>query len=137
MANIVDGQYVYIEDLTMLEQCMGRDLITSWPICPSPIRLAGWMEFVFVHPDHRFASYIYSGLASAFRMGFDQHTTKMRLATRNHPTASKNTGVVRDYIRVEVRAGHLRPFYTSKMMRVSAHSAGVNKVRKRLSRFYT
>ena len=31
----------------------------------------------------------------------------------------------------------VRPFHTSKMMRVSAHSAGVNKVRKRLSHFYT
>ena len=73
------------------------------------------MEFVVAHPDHRFASYIYSGFTTGFRIGFDRHATSLRSATRNHPSASENTLVVRDYIRAEAEAGRLvgplhRPF---------------------------
>ena len=93
-ANIIAGRYVYAEDLTKLEKCTDRDFLDSWPICPSPIRLAGWMEFVIAHPDHRFASYIYSGLTSGFCIGFDRQATTLWSATRNHPSASENTLVV-------------------------------------------
>ena len=104
-ANIMDGRYIYMEDLLGLEECMDRECKVSWPTSPSPICLNNWMEFLALHPDQRFAAYIQSGLATGFRIGFNHQWVKLKSAARNHPSALANTSVVRDYIRMEQEAG--------------------------------
>ncbi len=90
-ANIATGRYVYTEDLLRLEECTDINHPISCPSCPS---LSSWMEFVLAHPDHRFASYIYSGLSTGFRIGFYRQASTLQSTARNHPSASKNMVVV-------------------------------------------
>ena len=106
-ANIVAGGYMYADDLRKLEECTDTVHPVSWARCPSPILLNNWMDTLRSHPDQGFASYIYSGLSSGFRIGFDRRGASLRAAPKNHPSASANRTVVRDYIHTELEAGRL------------------------------
>lgn len=106
-ANIIAGKYVYCNDLLKLEEHRDPSCPVQWPVCPSPIRLANWSEFLQTHPDKQFAAYIHSGLLNGFHIGFDRRGPSLKSARRNHPSASANVGVVTDYIAAEVEAGRL------------------------------
>ena len=75
----------------MLENFAGGDCPVCWSICPSPIHLDNWTEFLFSHPDHQ----------------FDQQGPTLHSAFRDHPSASANAHAVRDHIQTEVEAGQL------------------------------
>ena len=59
------------------------------------------------HPDHKFAAYIHSGLPAGFRIGFNYQGPTLRSTKKNHPSASANKGVVRDYNSSGLAAGRL------------------------------
>ena len=125
-ANIVAGRYAYTDDLLRLEECVDGGSPPSWPASPSPVRLANWRGYVRAHPDQRYASYIYSGLATGFRIGFNWRSTSLRPSLRNHPSAFENRDQVRDYILEEREAGHLvGPLDQSFLPRVHCSPIGL------------
>ena len=90
-----------------LDRCTDGDNPLTLPTSSSPIRLANWMQFILAHPDHRYATYVYSGLSTGFRIGYDRQTTTLQPSWRNHPSAFENRATVRDYIEAERKAGRL------------------------------
>ena len=105
--NILGGRYAYTGDLLRLDESIDEGRPLSWPTSPSPIKLTNWREYLRVHPDRRFASYIYSGLSAGFRIGFNRHCTDLRPSLRNHPSAFENSGHVWGFILAEREAGRL------------------------------
>lgn len=99
------GRYTYLRDLLEFEERVELQCPVAWPVCPSPIKLANWDKFLQSHPDQKFAAYIHSGLSNGFRIGFDRQGPRLRSAGQNHPSASSNPLVVREYVRKEVSAG--------------------------------
>ena len=63
--------------------------------------------FLRSHPDHLFASYIFNGLSTGFHIGHNRQGPPLKSASRNHPSAVANTGIVREYIAGELEAGRL------------------------------
>ena len=106
-ANIVAGRYAFTDDLLRLEECVDSGNPPTWPTSPSPVRLANWRGYMRAHPDQRYASYIYSGLATGFRVDFDRRSTTLRPSSRNHPSAFENRDQVRGYISEERGEGRL------------------------------
>ena len=106
-ANITAGRYAYLQDLLEFEECVESQCPMAWPVCPSPIILANWAQFLQSHPDQDFAAYIHSGLSNGFRIGFNRQAPHLKSSARNHPSAASNPLVVREYIRKEVSAGRL------------------------------
>jgi len=108
-ANIVAGRYAYLQDLLEIDRC--RDSATTppvqWPVCPSPIHLENWEDFLNAHPDQQYAAYIRSGLASGFRIGFNRSAATLKSYPTNHPSAMANARVVSDHIAAELQAGRL------------------------------
>ena len=78
----------------------------QWPVCPTPVRLCNWEEFLQSHPDQGFASYIRTGLSAGFRIGFNRGGPGWLPSANNHPSARANAQVIREYI-AEVRLGRL------------------------------
>ena len=72
-----------------------------------PIQPQNWLLPILSHPDSRFAAYIYEGLTTGFRIGFDRKAPPLIPASRNHPSSSLNRPAVRAYIQEEVAAGRL------------------------------
>ena len=106
-ANIILGCYIYLQDLFYFEEFRAHSCPVSWPVCTSPIKLTSWGRFLQAHPDQQFATYIRSGLANGFRIGFDRNSSQLRSTPRNHPSAAANPQIVSDYIEAEVAAGRL------------------------------
>ena len=65
-ANVINGRYIYMEDLLGLEECIDTTPPVAWPVAPSPVHLSNWEGHLRTHPDKRFATYICSGLVMAF-----------------------------------------------------------------------
>lgn len=106
-ANIAASRYIYLQDLLEFEECVDHCCPVSWPVCPSPIVLANWDQFLRAHPDQRFAAYIHMGLSNGFRIGFNRQGPQLKSAPRNHPSAATNPLIVREHIEKEVAAGRL------------------------------
>ena len=84
-----------MEDLRELEKCTDDGDPIVWPTCSSPVHVAGWCEYIRPHPDQDFGSYIYRGLSTGFRIGFDRRRLTLRSSARNHPSAAANSAVIR------------------------------------------
>lgn len=106
-ANITSGKYAYLQDLLDLSDCTDENCPVQWPVCPSPIHLCNWEEFLQSHPDQEFASYIRTGIAGGFRIGFSRQGPSWRPSSNNHPSAMANAQVIREYIAEEVKLGRL------------------------------
>ena len=106
-ANIVAGRYAYTWDLLQLGGFTGVPNVPSWPMSPTPVKVANWQEFLATHPDHEYAAYIQSGFLYGFRIGFNRRSVSLRSSMQNHPSARENKAAVRDYIKVERDAGRL------------------------------
>ena len=106
-ANIVAGRYAYTRDLLQLGGFTGVPNVPSWPMSPTPVKVANWREFLATHPDQEYAAYIQLGFLYGFRIGFDQSSVSLRSSMQNHPSARENKAAVRDYIKVERYAGRL------------------------------
>ena len=90
-----------------LNECTDVRAPPSWPVPSSSLHLANWMQFILAHPDQMYASYVHTGLACGFRIGFDRHSVTLHSPVRNHPSARENRDQVRGYIEAERNAGRL------------------------------
>ena len=106
-ANVINGRYIYMEDLLGLEECIDTTPPVAWPVAPSPVHLSNWEGHLRTHPDKRFATYICSSLANGFRIGFNRQGSVLGAMARNHPSATSNREAVQDYITSEMGAGRL------------------------------
>ena len=106
-ANIVNGRYKYTDELLQLASVSSPPSYQAWPRYQTPIRVEELHQYLASHPDQRFAAYIHDGLSMGFRIGFDYRRSTLDTRFTNHPSAQKNTSVVRDKIHAEVRAGRL------------------------------
>ena len=84
-----------------LNECTDVRVPSSWPVPSSSLHLANWMQFILAHPDHRYASYVHTGLSYGFRIGFDRHCVTLHSSVRNHPSAFENRDQVQGYIEAE------------------------------------
>ena len=125
-ANLVDGHYIYMEDLARLNAYTDPDYSLTWPVCPSPIRLENWVPFLQSHPDKAFAAFIHKGLSEGFRVGFNRQGPRLHSHGRNHPSALANPSVVGAHIEAEVHAGRLvGPLQPAIVPRVHASPIGL------------
>ena len=106
-ANIVVGRHAYTRDLLQLGGFTGVPNVPSWPMSPTPVKVANWREFLATHLDQEYAAYIQSGFLHGFRIGFDRSSVSLRSSMQNHPSAHENKAAVRDYIKIERDAGRL------------------------------
>lgn len=106
-ANIMNGNYIYTDDLLSLEECTDTTRPVSWPTPPSSICLANWEGPLRSHPDQRFAAYIRTGLSRGFRIGVHRQGAGVRTTLRNHPSATGNRTAVQEFISAETAAGRL------------------------------
>ena len=67
--NIINGHYLYMQDLVDIENHQEPGSFPLWPLCPSPICLANWLQFLHSHPDKRFSLYIERGFQKEFQVG--------------------------------------------------------------------
>ena len=86
-----------MEDLLGLEECIDTTPPVAWPVAPSPVHLSNWEGHLRTHPDKRLATYICSGLANGFRIGFNRQGSVLGPMARNHPSATSNREAVQDY----------------------------------------
>lgn len=103
----MSGKYIYMQDLSSLEELVENFPGPSWPICPSPVCLENWSQFLQCHPDKAFASYIHNGFSAGFRIGFDRKSTKLRSRLKNHPSTQANQAIVSSHIHGDLQSGHL------------------------------
>lgn len=101
---------MYMEDLKMLEMNGKGEWVTSqiprWSKIVTPLRVYEWRANLSSHPDKEFYSYIISGIANGFRIGFD-HRRHCGAVKANMLSAQRNPSVVEDYLRVEIEEGRV------------------------------
>ena len=92
LMGITEGGYRYTEDLLALESQQADGLPQlSLPRTPTPVVVTSLLPALCLHPDQRFAKYIWNGLLAGFRVGFSQRCPLQALH-RNHPSASQHPG---------------------------------------------
>lgn len=79
----------------------------TWPTYQSPIKLQELAPFLQCHPDQAFASYIHTGLANGFHVGFTHDRARLRSRGKNHPSSLANGSVIDQRISAELSAGRL------------------------------
>ena len=55
-----------------------------------------WLQFILAHPDHRYASYVHTGLSYGFWIGFNRHSITLHSSVWNQHSAFVNRGQVQD-----------------------------------------
>ena len=101
LMGITEGGYRYTEDHLALESQQADGLPQlSLPRAPTPVVVTSLLPALRLHPDQRFAEYIWNGLLAGFRIGFSRRCPLQALH-RNHPSASQHPEVVREHIRSE------------------------------------
>ena len=96
-----------MQDLEDIENHQESGSFPLWPLCPSPIRLANWSQFLRSHPDKKFSLYIERGFQEGFRVGFNRPSVVLKSAAKNHGSALDNPSVVSDRIKSEQALGRL------------------------------
>ena len=87
---IIKGEYKYMFDLLELERQLPTTHPVTWPPLRSPLVLDVLMQSLKLHPDLRFAAFIYRGLTQGFRIGFNRSSVHLHHASKNHPSALVN-----------------------------------------------
>ena len=102
LKGITEGGYRYTEDLLALESQQAEGLPQlSLPRAPTPV-VTSLLPALRLHPDQRFAEYIWNGLLAGFCIGFSRRCPLQALH-RNHLSASQHPEVVREHIRSELQ----------------------------------
>ena len=104
---IIKGEYKYMFDLLELERQLPTTHPVTWPPLQSPLVLDVLMQSLKLHPDPRFAAFIYRGLTQGFHIGFNRSSVHLHCASKNHPSALVNPTVVWNHISKEVQLGCL------------------------------
>ena len=104
------GRYLYMRDLQSISNCIPPGI----PQVPQLLRevrttlvLASWQSQLSGHSDLDFVSYILSGIANGFRIGFDYNRHLHRSAKRNMLSATQNPDIVREYLAKECCLGRV------------------------------
>ena len=104
---ITGNAYRYTSDLLALDSHHpGLHWRPPFARAPSPIVISALRPALQLHPDQRFAAYIWQGLQTGFRIGFDRGCP-LAPNQRNHPSAVQHPEVVHDHLQVEVARGSL------------------------------
>ena len=106
-AGVFQGHYRYTDDLLKLSATSTSSPSQDWPTYKSPIKLDELGPFLTCHPDQTFASYILSGLANGFRVGFSRDRAHLKSRGKNHPSSLAHSAVVDARIASELAAGRL------------------------------
>lgn len=72
----------------------------------TPLRWEMWWQWLRLHPDRRFCTYICEGIRSGFRIGFDR-STRLRCCTRNMSSATIHREVIDANFSQECAQGRL------------------------------
>ena len=75
---------------------------TSWPPCPTLIRIPLLSHYLQSHPDQEFASFVLQELTDGFRMCCFSQPLGLGSFTRNHPSSLANSQVISHYLWDEV-----------------------------------
>lgn len=104
------GRYLYMRDLQCISSCVPLGL-PQVPQLLNEVRttlvLACWQSQLSSHPDLDFVSYLLSGIANGFRIGFNYNKYQHRSAKRNMLSATQNPEVVREYLAKECASGRV------------------------------
>ena len=106
----VSDRYAYMQDLIAFEACRPEVKVAPLPQClqqvSTPLIQAAWEEALASHPDQRFSSYILTGIAEGFRIGFNRQFP-LKSVSRNMPSAKEQHLALKGYVDKERAAGHL------------------------------
>ena len=106
MMGIVGSNYRYTEDLLALDRYRPQHPVITWPRGPTPIWVTALLPYMRLHPDQRFAEYVFNGLCFGFRIGHDSHSSLVP-SNRNHPSALEHRHIVHSHITGELSKGSL------------------------------
>lgn len=123
--------YPYTHHLTRLERC--RPLSVSKSDIPlsahrivTPLIPQRWEEELRYHPDQEFRSYIVSGLANGFHIGYRYQGAARASASSNMMSAIRNPGPVQQYLATELAAGRIAgPFNAKEVENAQVSRFGV------------
>ena len=107
-ANIVQGHYIYMEDLRALQECKHDPMPTGIPRAIVSLlseNAEKWEAALRGHPDKEFMAYIVEGLRHGFRIGFDYAKHRCIPARDNLPSVTTHQVVVQEYLHRECEAG--------------------------------
>ena len=104
------GRYLYMRDLRRISSCVPLGLPQAPQLLKevrTPLVLACWQSQLRIHPDLEFVSYLLSGIANGFRIGFNNNKHRHQSAKRNMLSANQNPEAVREYLAKECGLGRV------------------------------
>ena len=104
------GRYLYMRELRRISSCVPLGLPQAPKLLKevrTPLVLACWKSQLRSHPDLEFVSYLLSGIANGFRIGFNYNKHRHRSAKRNMLSANQNPEAVREYLSKECGLGRV------------------------------
>ena len=117
--SILDGHYVYMQDLQVLSR---RTPTSLKPLPPSltsvttPLKVDMWQSLLASHPDPEFMRYILAGISQGFRIGFQYSHSAPRGVKCNMQSALENPSVIDKYLAKECELGRVvGPFTTGTL----------------------
>ena len=88
----------------------------------TPLVVQEWAKALQDHPDHDYTQYLLAGLQEGFAIGFDYQRQAVKSASSNMQSATKNKGVVDEYLRKEVELGRVDTGWTLESRGVASDS---------------
>ena len=109
--NVLDGRYLYIDDLCALETAIPFQVSLPEECCiiSSPLKADAWEHLLLSHPDRLYAQFIVNGIRRGFHIGCRARKQDIRSSSHNMPAAYSNTDVVDRYLKEELDHGRLVP----------------------------
>ena len=120
IGNVVDGKYLYIQDLLKLEATatgLGPGIFRP----ATPLRQPAWQRALSSHPDQAFSRYILQGITNGFHIGADR-ATYFRPNLSNMPSVQQQPQLVEAHLRTEAEAGRLLgplPLHLARLVQTS------------------
>ena len=120
IGNVVDGKYLYIQDLLKLEATatgLGPGIFRP----ATPLRQPAWQRALSSHPDQAFSRYILQGITNGFHIGADR-ATQFRPNLSNMPSVQQQPQLVEAHLRTEAEAGRLLgplPLHLARLVQTS------------------
>ena len=100
----------------------------SLPSCScstsSPLSLQSWRYYLAKHHDQTFADYLYHGILTGFRIGFN-YSSPLLPAHRNMSSVHNNSTVVDNYIKEELQEGRLVTIPNNSLASIQLSPFGV------------
>ena len=121
--------YPHTNKLKQLESCRpacAPDSVIPLDACPIVTPLVPQEDELCLHPDREFCSYIVSGIANGFHIGYQYQGTTRVSATSNMMSAERYPGAVQEYLATERSAVRVAgPFKPREVESVHVSRFGV------------